>query len=70
MDRTLVGRCWERPLAPKSSLKRQLRFAERSPIATVLDKAQIEEMAMNNVIYLVGLVVVVAFIASFVLGAI
>jgi len=56
------------PEFPSLSLKRGLNPKERRYIGTVVNLGSTGEDAMNNIIYLVGLVVVVAFIASFVLG--
>jgi len=52
------------------SLRRGLNPKERRTIGAVVNLGATGEDAMNNIIYLVGLVVVVAFIASFVLGGI
>jgi hypothetical protein len=52
-------------IAPKISPRLVGRNAEPAPAKTIIPPEQLEESAMNGIIYLVGLVVVVGAILSF-----
>lgn len=70
-----MGRSKKRPLGLKSSrasasrpLSAALALGTRHAFEPFWNVGKLRSEAMNQIIYLVGLVVVVAFIASFVLG--